>query len=69
MVSAQHTDLVVVGLGAMGAATAYQARRLGLAVIGIDRFGASAPSSENYERLGFTPADVVERARALVQSG
>ena len=38
------------------------------AVIGLDRFGASAPSAENYERLGFTAADVVERARALVQS-
>ncbi len=30
-------DVVVVGLGAMGAATALQARRLGRSVIGIDR--------------------------------
>lgn len=30
-------DLVVVGLGAMGAAVTYHARRLGLSVIGIDR--------------------------------
>ena len=30
-------DLIVVGLGAMGAATVYQARRLGLRVLGLDR--------------------------------
>lgn len=32
-----HADLVVVGLGAMGAAVAYQATNLGLSVVGIDR--------------------------------
>ncbi|MFT5201284.1 MAG: sarcosine oxidase [Candidatus Aldehydirespiratoraceae bacterium] len=31
-------DLAIVGLGAIGAATAYQAARRGLSVIGIDRF-------------------------------
>ena len=31
-------DLIVVGLGAMGAAVAYQAARRGLRVLGIDRF-------------------------------
>ena len=30
-------DVIVVGLGAMGAATAYQATNLGQRVIGIDR--------------------------------
>ncbi len=31
-------DLIVVGLGAMGAATLFHARRLGLRVLGIDRY-------------------------------
>ncbi|MEM7275698.1 MAG: N-methyl-L-tryptophan oxidase [Actinomycetota bacterium] len=33
----ERFDLIVVGLGAMGAATTYQARRQGLSVLGIDR--------------------------------
>ena len=33
-----HADLIVVGLGAMGAAVAYHASKLGLSVIGIDRY-------------------------------
>lgn len=33
-----HPDVVVVGLGAMGAATIYQLARAGLSVVGIDRF-------------------------------
>jgi transketolase len=35
-------------------------------VIGIDRFGASAPGEVVLEQLGFTPEHVVERARALL---
>jgi transketolase len=35
----------------------------------IDRFGASAPGNVALERLGFTPADVVVRARALLTRG
>ncbi len=38
-------------------------------VIGVDRFGASAPAAENFARLGFTAANVVERARTLVRAG
>jgi len=38
-------------------------------VIGLDRFGASAPAAENFSHFGFTAANVVERARALVQAG
>jgi len=34
-------------------------------VVAIDRFGASAPGSEVLAHLGFTPANVAERARAL----
>jgi transketolase len=34
-------------------------------VIGIDRFGASAPGDEVLERLGFTADKVAERARLL----
>ncbi len=33
-----RTDVAVVGLGAMGAATLYQLARLGVAAVGVDRF-------------------------------
>jgi transketolase len=36
------------------------------AVIGVDRFGASAPGEECLERLGFTVENVVAAARALL---
>ena len=35
-------------------------------VIGIDRFGASAPYATIFEKLGFTVDNVVARARKLV---
>ncbi|MEX2556984.1 MAG: hypothetical protein WEB06_15335 [Actinomycetota bacterium] len=35
------------------------------AMVGIDRFGASAPGPVVYERLGFTPDEVARRARAV----
>jgi transketolase len=35
----------------------------------IDRFGASAPGKVALERLGFTPANVVVRAKALLTQG
>ncbi len=37
-------------------------------VVGIDRFGASAPGGVMMERYGFTPEAVAERAAALVES-
>lgn len=36
-------------------------------VIGLDRFGASAPGSVVYEQLGFSVENVVDRALALVR--
>jgi transketolase len=36
------------------------------AVVGLDRFGASAPGPTVMEHLGFTPERVVERARGLL---
>ena len=36
--TARHYDLIVIGLGAMGAAALYQASARGAAVLGIDRF-------------------------------
>ncbi|HEX7125018.1 MAG TPA: transketolase C-terminal domain-containing protein, partial [Thermodesulfobacteriota bacterium] len=36
------------------------------AVVGLDRFGASAPYQTIYERLGLTPAAVAARARAVL---
>jgi transketolase len=38
-------------------------------VIGIDRFGASAPGPVAMEQLGFTAEHVAARARALVENG
>ncbi len=39
------------------------------AMVGIDRFGASAPGNEVLERLGFTADNVAAQARALVGAG
>jgi transketolase len=36
-------------------------------IIGMTRFGASAPAKENFKRLGFTVDHVVERATRLVR--
>ncbi len=36
-------------------------------VIGVDRFGASAPGAKVLEELGFGVANVVKRAKALVE--
>lgn len=38
------------------------------AMVGIDRFGASAPGDEVLERLGFTADNVAENARTLIAS-
>ncbi len=35
-------------------------------IIGIDRFGASAPGGTNMEKFGFTAENVVQQARALL---
>ena len=35
--------------------------------IGMTTFGASAPRPELYDRFGFTPEKVAERARAVVE--
>ncbi|HWX87410.1 MAG TPA: transketolase [Solirubrobacteraceae bacterium] len=37
-------------------------------VLGIDRFGASAPGTTVLEKFGFTPASIAERARSLLGS-
>ena len=36
--TADHYDLIVVGLGAMGSAALFQAAKRGASVLGIDRF-------------------------------
>ena len=38
-------------------------------VLGLDRYGASAPGQENLPRFGFTVADVVERASRVLGPG
>ena len=37
-------------------------------VLGLDRFGASAPGTKVLEELGFSARGIAERARALLQS-
>jgi transketolase len=37
-------------------------------VIGLDRFGASAPGKIVLEKLGFSPASIASRAKTLVES-
>jgi transketolase len=37
-------------------------------VLGLDRFGASAPGTRVLEELGFSASGIAERARALLQS-
>jgi transketolase len=36
-------------------------------VIGLNRFGASAPAAEVYKHLNFTPEFLAQRARDLVE--
>ena len=36
-------------------------------VIGLERFGASAPYKELYEHLGLSVAKIVEAAKSLVE--
>jgi transketolase len=35
-------------------------------IIGIDKFGASAPANENFKQYGFTVENVVQRAKKLI---
>jgi len=35
-------------------------------IVGMTRFGASAPGSVNFEKFGFTPRNVADRAMALL---
>ena len=37
------------------------------AVVGIDRFGESAPAGELFKHFGFTPERVVEAAKSVIQ--
>lgn len=41
----------------------------GGAIIGVERFGASAPGKENLRRYGFTVEHVVEKAMELLEGG
>ena len=38
------------------------------AVVGLDRFGESAPGAEAYAHLGFTPEAVVSAVRSVLDS-
>jgi transketolase len=38
-------------------------------IVGIDRFGASAPYKTLYEKFGITPERVVERTVAILKRG
>jgi transketolase len=49
--------------------TDYWRKYVGLegAVVGIDRFGESAPAQELFKHFGFTPENVVKAVRSVVQ--
>jgi transketolase len=49
--------------------TDYWRKYVGLegAVVGIDRFGESAPAPELFKHFGFTPENVVKAVRSVVQ--
>lgn len=53
-------DLIVVGLGAMGAATAYQAARRGLSVIGFDRYAPPHDQGSSHAESRVTRLSVGE---------
>ena len=57
---------VVVGLGAAGSAAAYHLARRGVRVVGLDRFGESAPYEEVYEQVGITAQAVADAARRVL---
>ncbi len=54
---------------AVEAASPFGWERYADAVVGIDRFGASAPGPVVLEHLGFTPGNVAAHARALLRGG
>jgi transketolase len=57
-----------VGGAAAGSPIGWE-RYVGLdgTIIGLDRFGASAPGEIVMRELGFTPEHVVEAAKSLIQ--
>jgi transketolase len=54
---------------AVEAAASFGWERYADDVVAIDRFGASAPGATVLAELGFTPANVAARARALLENG
>ena len=55
-------DLIIVGLGAMGAAALYQASKRGLKVLGIDRFNPPHEMGSSHAETRFTRLAVGEGA-------
>jgi transketolase len=53
---------------AVEAASSFGWGRFADEVVSIDRFGASAPASVIFEKLGFTPGNVAARARDLIDA-
>jgi transketolase len=53
---------------AVEAAASFGWERYADASVSIDRFGASAPGADALENLGYTPADVAARGRALLRA-
>ena len=60
-------DSITARGGSSSAARLASLCRRGGDVIGIERFGASAPGNVVMEKLGFTVNHVVERALALLE--
>ncbi|MGH8886863.1 MAG: transketolase [Egibacteraceae bacterium] len=62
-------EVLPAGLPALSveAATTFGWSRWAQAHVGIDRFGASAPGAVNLREFGFTPDEVAQAARRLLQ--
>jgi transketolase len=67
--SEEHRDAVLppgLPVVAVEAAATQSWWRIADDVVGLDRFGASAPAAELYEHFGITPDAVADRASALL---
>ena len=58
----KHYDLIIVGLGAMGAAALYQAAKRGVDLLGIDRFDPPHEMGSSHAETRLTRMAVGEGA-------
>ena len=59
----EHPDVLVIGLGAMGSATAYQLAKLGVKVIGVDQYTPPHPHGSTHGETRITREAIGEGAQ------